>query len=433
MMPGRGAGWSVLLILMVMRPPLVIRGDDRVTTVLNRTVQLPCWFPLAKGDGGLSVAWYKEQPDGRELLVHKFIRDKEDLSEQDPLYRGRTQLSEGISQGNLTLTLTEVTRADQGTYLCKGASNFKFDTKKVELYIRDPVTKPTIEVSRTADGGVLLHCVSSSPDVTYEWLAEDGKIVTKQQNYTIARPREDLTLTCVVGDGVSEDRESIAIPHNREPSRSIPAVIAAVGGGIFISLLFIFCRKTSDDREWVTEAQNPSSLHLSVGQKAQIFCRMLNAKEILHHKWKFYSSKSKKMENSERVTVTPDSLIIDPVTPADAGLYICSVKDKSGMRYRGKGTNLTVTATPSLTVTENLQEALLTCKAEKFYPKDLEIFWSIHPNVQIAEDRTDNQDGTVNEISRLKLKGGVQEEDCACHVRHCTLRATLYRPGKVGS
>ncbi|XP_068127030.1 myelin-oligodendrocyte glycoprotein-like [Hyperolius riggenbachi] len=115
----------------------VIAGDINVSAPLHGTVQLPCHFPFIKGEEGLTVVWMKTLDDGSQLEVHTFRDGQDDFSMQDPRYSGSTALS-GVSHGDLSLTLRNVSSADAGTYACRGANHLNFNTTAVKLSITEP-------------------------------------------------------------------------------------------------------------------------------------------------------------------------------------------------------------------------------------------------------------------------------------------------------
>ncbi|KAM5126929.1 V-set domain-containing T-cell activation inhibitor 1-like [Mantella aurantiaca] len=110
-------------------------GEVRVTPKLYGTAELPCTFPFIRGLEDLTVVWEKVEDTGRRFLVHKSVAGRDDLSDQDSQYSGRTRFSGGVMKGNLQLTLTEATLRDEGTYYCRAANRKGHGDKKVELSI----------------------------------------------------------------------------------------------------------------------------------------------------------------------------------------------------------------------------------------------------------------------------------------------------------
>ncbi|XP_077340623.1 butyrophilin subfamily 1 member A1-like [Lithobates pipiens] len=180
----------------------------------------------------------------------------------------------------------------------------------------------------------------------------------------------------------------------------------------------------------VKVVQHPPVLLLSMGESAQMFCNISGDEklEILHSYWKRRRSQEVTLEKTPRITITPHSLVIFPVTPRDNGLYICSYRDSSLDSYKGNGTHLMITATPVVTLTEDTENHLLICQAERFYSPDLNISWSVPLGEERThENLTENEDGTFTKVSILNLTKETEGENVACHLVHSTLHTVLYR------
>ncbi|XP_073474206.1 tyrosine-protein phosphatase non-receptor type substrate 1-like [Aquarana catesbeiana] len=184
----------------------------------------------------------------------------------------------------------------------------------------------------------------------------------------------------------------------------------------------------------LTVIQDPPFINLSAGDTARMSCdvRNVTAGEIEHQYWhRYINGLRSPLENPSRVTITQNSLIISSVTPKDTGLYICSVRDKYLHPYSGNETYMSVTASPVVTLVEDTQHDLLICRAERFYPQDLDIYWSISLSTdQVKEELTENQDGTFTKMSKLTLTKTMQGQMVACNVNHTTLSTTPYRNGE---
>lgn len=79
------------------------------------------------------IQWLKEGVIG---LVHEFKEGKDDLSDQDEMFRGRTAVfADQVIGGNASLRLKNVQLTDAGTYQCyiitskgKGNANLEYKT-----------------------------------------------------------------------------------------------------------------------------------------------------------------------------------------------------------------------------------------------------------------------------------------------------------------
>uniref|UniRef100_A0A3B4FNM2 Ig-like domain-containing protein n=1 Tax=Pundamilia nyererei TaxID=303518 RepID=A0A3B4FNM2_9CICH len=120
----------------------------------------------------------------RDLIVHSFYHNKDQLERQNQCFRGRTSLfSDQISTGNASLQLTKVEVQDEGKYKCYTSTidgnkesfiNLKIDGKRQKLYIYSRISVSCIFMERC-----LLPCSYDGTDVTQiiiHWFKMSGDI-----------------------------------------------------------------------------------------------------------------------------------------------------------------------------------------------------------------------------------------------------------------
>ncbi|XP_077335695.1 uncharacterized protein LOC143981591 isoform X2 [Lithobates pipiens] len=185
-------------------------GEVRVTSIAYDTARLPCSFSFIQGEEHLLVIWEKVGKDGRSMQVYKFVNGEVNLANQDSQFRGRTVFSGDISQGTLDLTLVGVTQNDDAVYYCRAANKMNRGDNVVVLSVIDRVSKPII-FDISTDQTIILHCVSSTINVTYKWLVNGRETETTKQTYMAPRPKEDVVVRCTVNNTVSKDSQSITI------------------------------------------------------------------------------------------------------------------------------------------------------------------------------------------------------------------------------
>ncbi|CAL8319398.1 unnamed protein product [Boreogadus saida] len=151
---------AVFLMLEVL-----VQGDTPVDCVFGGSCVLPCCF---QANNDTLLHWNKV--NGKNVQVHSYYDELDQLGHQDPLYKGRTSLfHDQISGGNVSLRLARVNLQDQGRYLCYTSPDLEI---YLNLTVRAPVTRVDIRlVNNTVtcqSGGIyprpqLTWTVSSRP------------------------------------------------------------------------------------------------------------------------------------------------------------------------------------------------------------------------------------------------------------------------------
>uniref|UniRef100_A0A5F9CA33 V-set domain containing T cell activation inhibitor 1 n=1 Tax=Oryctolagus cuniculus TaxID=9986 RepID=A0A5F9CA33_RABIT len=138
--------WSIISIIIILAGAIALiigfgisgRHSITVTTLtsagnIGEDGILSCTFEPDIRLSDIVIQWLKEGVVG---LVHEFKEGKDDLSDQDEMFRGRTAVfTDQVIVGNASLRLKNVQLTDAGTYKCyiitskgKGNANLEYKT-----------------------------------------------------------------------------------------------------------------------------------------------------------------------------------------------------------------------------------------------------------------------------------------------------------------
>ncbi|XP_068127025.1 uncharacterized protein [Hyperolius riggenbachi] len=108
------------------------------------------------------------------------------------------------------VTIKNLTKEDSKLYKSEALVDNRFQETDIRLIVRDRVSKPTIPQC-TTEGKLIVSCETSTPDVTYKWLARNGTTLSREQTYTPGRETEEVILICIVDNKVSHDSSNVTI------------------------------------------------------------------------------------------------------------------------------------------------------------------------------------------------------------------------------
>ncbi|KAL4007899.1 hypothetical protein ACER0C_001751 [Sarotherodon galilaeus] len=145
------------------QPIVAMIGDDII---------LPCHLEPAVDAVDLTVDWSRTDLKPRSVYVRR--EGVELLTEQNPLYTGRTSLSVNKLQcGDISLKLSTVQLSDAGTYKCLVP---KFNAETVVTLSVGSVSSPVIELTNVKNK-MVLECKSNGwyPEPQMLWVDSEGK------------------------------------------------------------------------------------------------------------------------------------------------------------------------------------------------------------------------------------------------------------------
>ncbi|XP_075449062.1 V-set domain-containing T-cell activation inhibitor 1-like isoform X2 [Ascaphus truei] len=152
----------MLAVLMLLLYFSASASTVEVTTHLYGTAELPCTFPFVSGPEELYVTWEKkENLNERGLAVHSFREGQDHSEDQDPSYRGRTEMVRDLSRGKLNLRLKDVDFTDEGTYYCQAANPKDRGNQPIKLSINKLSAKEPGVTVISLSGKRRLKCLTT--------------------------------------------------------------------------------------------------------------------------------------------------------------------------------------------------------------------------------------------------------------------------------
>ncbi|XP_067874644.1 myelin-oligodendrocyte glycoprotein-like isoform X2 [Heterodontus francisci] len=109
---------KLLLLLLLLNAVAAVSGylPVPVSGFLGEQVVLPCIYKGNVPVSELQLIWWISN---REIL-HRFIDGNDDLIQQDPRFRNRTNLfKDQLEQGNWSLMISDLMQSDQNEYQCQ--------------------------------------------------------------------------------------------------------------------------------------------------------------------------------------------------------------------------------------------------------------------------------------------------------------------------
>ncbi|XP_060708524.1 ICOS ligand-like [Hemiscyllium ocellatum] len=106
------------LLLLLLNVVAAVSGDSPVPVsgFLGEQVVLPCTYSGNVPVSDLLVIWGTLKYE----FLHQFVNGSEDLREQDPRFRNRTNLfKDQLEQGNWSVLISDLRESDQAEYDCQ--------------------------------------------------------------------------------------------------------------------------------------------------------------------------------------------------------------------------------------------------------------------------------------------------------------------------
>ncbi|XP_075769776.1 butyrophilin subfamily 1 member A1-like isoform X1 [Pelodiscus sinensis] len=179
--PGSTLPGFLTLCLLLGAPRLAsaqftVTGPERpIAASLGGEAVLSCHLSPRMSAESMEVRWFRSR---FFAVVHVYRDGQDQIGEQMPEYRGRTELlKHNIIDGKVSLRIRDVRPSDDGHYMCFFHSGVSYGDASLELQVAGLGSIPDIAMEGHQDGGVRLVCRSSGwfPEPQAEWRDQQGQ------------------------------------------------------------------------------------------------------------------------------------------------------------------------------------------------------------------------------------------------------------------
>ncbi|KAM9701260.1 uncharacterized protein ACNS7B_003045 isoform 5-T5 [Menidia menidia] len=401
------------------------------------SVLLPCEFNGLPPKDDPRFMWTRE--DLSPKSVHLQRAGKDDLTEQNQRFRGRTAMNpDALQTGNFSLTLMNPQQSDSGGYTCSiSDGTIELELAEVQLQVK---ANEEAEVGATEGAeSVLLPCRAAAglpTGTTVEWTLSDPprvvhvfpKLNQKQDDVYCCRTemKEDLLSTgdlsltlrlptardsgsyvCTVHTGPDVLRQRVELQVKAPFPVWIPVVLVLavlVAGGLLYHFYF---------REVVQVKVDSGAESVLLPSRALFHQRKATKVEWTDHYGRLVhvseigSDRPAEQDLSYRNRTWMEKnfdLILKHPTYKDTGLYNCSIYNKDGKVLMRKDVLLRVRV-PQVEV-DYEESVLLPCRTSVQLPKDVKVEWRDDRNTvmhvyQNGSDGPDQQDQYYRNRTRM--------------------------------
>ncbi|XP_029998393.1 V-set and immunoglobulin domain-containing protein 8b [Sphaeramia orbicularis] len=250
-------------------------GPQTIQKAQGETVNLGCTYsPGSQDTGELDIEWSNVSPDmtQKDKLLLSYSGGQTH-SYSDPSLSKRLKFITNPTQGDASISISDVRPSDTATYQCKVKKSPGVDMRKVTLVVMVPPSRPKcwVEGSEEKGGTVSLRCKSSqgSTPLSYSWTRESGGAMPPtatqdpQTGELLIRNHTDSyvgTYGCVVKNAVGKEQCTYAL-HAYNPTNKVGVIVGAVIGALLLLLLLLLliwlliccCHKRRYEKEVANE------------------------------------------------------------------------------------------------------------------------------------------------------------------------------------
>ncbi|KAK6486321.1 hypothetical protein HHUSO_G9891 [Huso huso] len=268
---------------------------------------LPCDFTPGSG---IVIHWQKIP---RDIIVHSFYYEQDQLGTQNEQYQGRTSIfKEELDNGNASLLLRDIRMADKGTYHCYVSTDQRKNEAHVTVEVKAPIRSLSLVYNSVTEE---LTCSSRDiyPAPTLRWTASHDDAAPTQIGTQLNK------------EGLYSVNSTLRIPHDRNATEQYICTIVSSG-----------------DQTWEGSWKKQESIQSLETQTAVIPCNISENHQEFTLIWSVmrdgnlttvveYQSSTKTSLNSldnahvdeERINTGDGSLILQNLRSSNEGTYTC--------------------------------------------------------------------------------------------------------------
>ncbi|NWV88909.1 HHLA2 protein, partial [Machaerirhynchus nigripectus] len=269
--------------------------QEEVTGLFSKDCILPCRFPPGHEE---VIHWSKENKK-----VHSYYQQKDQLEDQDPHYRLRTHLfHQNIPSGNASLKLSNLTMTDEGSYTCYVGTVQHRTEVEVRLRVRAP-SSYALEYQKTnTERRLKCYAFLTYPAPNISWV--QGNISIQETDREETRNGVLYSLRSDQDIRNTADTYYLFSKTTAESSLSVSDHLFSVEGGSTV----IPCEHGNDTAStegfsvvWTLHRNAVTSVLASI------------------------NGTSRSHQPQARVHESDFSLMLDDLTAADSGEYLCNI------------------------------------------------------------------------------------------------------------
>ncbi|MBN3294980.1 CXAR protein, partial [Amia calva] len=156
-------------------------GPQTIQKAQGEQVTLGCTYtPAASDVGPMDIEWFSLSPDmtQKDTLILSYIEGQNSNYTIPSLANRLVFTARDPSQGDASITLSNLGASDTGTYQCKVKKGLGNDMRKITLVVMAPPSVPKCWVEGKEEEGapVSMRCKSyyGSTPLSYSWFRESG-------------------------------------------------------------------------------------------------------------------------------------------------------------------------------------------------------------------------------------------------------------------